>query len=61
MPTPAFRFFALVGMLAAAALLTACGDNAVAPAAATAKSACGNTTVANATKSCPPGFVPPAS
>jgi hypothetical protein len=64
MPTSAFRLFALVGLIAATALLGACGDGLSSPSptpATSAKAACGNATVANARMSCPPGFVPPAS
>ncbi|MCX4150948.1 MULTISPECIES: hypothetical protein [Paraburkholderia] len=58
MPTSAFRLFALVCSIAAAALLSACGDGV---SSTPVKAACGNATVANARMSCPPGFVPPAS
>ncbi|SOE99724.1 hypothetical protein SAMN05446635_7761 [Burkholderia sp. OK233] len=58
MPTSAFRLFALICSVAAAALLSACSDGV---SSTPVKAACGNATVANARMSCPPGFVPPAS
>ncbi|RKE37571.1 hypothetical protein B0G76_3834 [Paraburkholderia sp. BL23I1N1] len=62
MATSAFRLFALFCSIAAAALLSACGDGVSSTPTPTAtKAACGNATVANAHMSCPPGFVPPAS
>lgn len=59
----ALRPFAVAGLFALIALLSACGDDLNADPAPVAqqKAACGGGTVATAQMRCPPGFTAPAS
>ncbi|EKS9888905.1 hypothetical protein C5615_07450 [Burkholderia cepacia] len=63
MRTSALRPFAVAGLVALIALLSACGDDLNADPAPVAqqKAACGGAAVATAQMRCPPGFTAPAS